>query len=126
MAFSCTPVTMVDARRNVSNDMLMLKNEDNGKTITIKLGDIVKIELERYGGTGHEWYLNETYKEHFSLVKEEKEETTKDHLVGTPVIVRWQLKAVQRGNTELRLFLYRNWEGKERAASLFQVGVKIL
>jgi predicted secreted protein len=116
-----------DAYKRVNNAaMVILKKQDNGKAITVRRGDTLQIELERSGGTGYEWYLDESCKEYFDLLKEDKEEISKKGLVGTPVITRWQLKAVKQGDAELKLLLYRNWEGKEKAASSFQVGVKIL
>lgn len=119
------PLTQADGHSEVN--MLILKKQDNGKTITVRLGETIQIELERSGGTGYEWYLDASYKEYFDLLKkEDKEEISREGFVGTPVITRWQLKAVKQGNAELKLFLYRNWEGKDKAASLFQVKVKIL
>ena len=116
-----------DADSKVNNEklMLILKKQDNGKETTVRRGDIIQIELERSGGTGYEWYLDEAYKAYFDLLKEDKEENLREGFVGAPVITRWQLKAVKQGTTELKLFLYRDWEGKDRAASLFQVKVKI-
>jgi inhibitor of cysteine peptidase len=113
------------AGKTVNHDIVLLSKQDNGKTITVKLGTIVQIELERYGGTGYEWYLDDSYKEHFVLIKEEKHETIKDNFVGTPVLVRWQLNEVRQGDAELKIFLYRHWEGKDKAASSFEVKVKI-
>jgi predicted secreted protein len=104
----------------------IVKKHDNGKEIHIKSGDIIQIELEGSGSTGYEWYLDETYKDYFHLIKEDKEEILREGFVGTPVIRRWQLKAVNQGETELKFLLYRDWEGKDKAASLFKIRVKIL
>lgn len=109
----------------VNNAMLMIGTQDNGREITIRRGDIIQIELERSGGTGYEWYLEQDYKEYFELVKEDQKELSKEGLLGTPVITWWQLKAVKKGAPKLKLLLYRNWEGKDKAVSLFEVKVKI-
>lgn len=106
--------------------IVVITGRDNGRRIAVKRGNVIRLELVRSGGTGYEWYLDESCKEYFDLLKEDKEEISKKGLVGTPVITRWQLKAVRQGDAELKLLLYRNWEGKEKAASSFQVGVKIL
>jgi predicted secreted protein len=119
------PAVSAGTDSEVNNDMLMIGKQDNGKEITAKRGDIIQIELERSGGTGYEWYLDQDYKEYFELLKEDQKELSREGFVGTPVITRWQLKAVKQGDAELKLFLYRNWEDKDKAASLFKIKVKI-
>jgi len=117
----------IDTYKRVDNtQMIILKVQDNGKSITVRRGDTLQIELERSAGTGYEWYIDESYKEYLDLLKEDKEEISIKGFVGTPVVTRWQLKAVKQGNTNIKFLLYRNWEGKEKAASSFQVEVKII
>jgi len=114
-----------NAHVSASKDTLTLKKQDNGKTIIVKRGDIIQIELERFGGTGYEWYLDDTYKMNFDLVKEEKEEIAQNGFVGTPVVKKWQLKAIKQGDVTVTIRLYRDWEGRGKAASFYSVMIKI-
>ena len=108
-----------------ANKVITLEEKDNGTEIRITNGDIIQIELKRSGGTGYEYYLDRDYKDYFELIKDEKKEILRKGFVGTPVMRCWQLKAVKQGDTELVLRLYRDWEGKKNAASMFRVRVKI-
>jgi predicted secreted protein len=103
-----------------------LSKSDNGKEITIKTGDVLEIELERSGATGYEWYLDETYKKYFELLREDTETRQSGSLVGTPVVRTWKLRATERGETDIRLFLYREWEGRDKAVETFRIKVRIV
>jgi inhibitor of cysteine peptidase len=109
-----------------AGNQVKLSKDDNGREITIKIGDILQIELKRSGGTGYEWYLDKSYKKYFELMKEDTETGQREGLVGTPVGRTWKLRAIERGETDIRLFLYREWEGKDKAAETFKVKVRIL
>jgi predicted secreted protein len=103
-----------------------LNRGDNGKEITIKTGDVLEIKLERSGSTGYEWYLDETYKKYFELLREDTETRQSGSLVGTPVVRTWKLRATKRGETDIRLFLYREWEGRDKAVETFRIKVRIV
>jgi predicted secreted protein len=104
---------------------LSLRKSDSGREIAINLGDIVVIELERSGSTGYEWYVDESYKEHFELIREDTETSNGRGLVGTPVVRKWVLKAITKGKTEIKLYLYRDWEGKNKSVDRFSLEVEI-
>lgn len=115
----------ISSSLNGGNEVKLNKG-DNGKEIIIKVGDVLYIELERFGGTGYEWYLDKSYEKYFELMKEGTETLQSRNLVGTPVARTWELIAIEKGETEIRLFLYRNWEGQDKAVETFKVKVKIL
>ncbi len=101
-----------------------LTRGDDGKEISIKIGNVLQIELERSGGTGYEWYLDKSYKKCFKLLREDTETRQVQGLVGTPVVKTWELRAIKRGETEIRLHLYREWEGKDQAVETFKIRVR--
>ncbi len=103
----------------------VLSKNDDGKEITVKVGDIIRIELMQYSGTGYIWVLEEAYKGFFELIREEKEVTSRPGLVSGPVTKIWELKAIKSGQTEINLYLCRPWEGKDRAVDAFKVRIKI-
>jgi predicted secreted protein len=104
---------------------LDLKKSDSGKEIAIEVGDVISIELERSGSTGYEWYFDKSYKENFELIREETETSSGRGLVGTPVVKKWILKAITEGKMEIKLYLYRDWEGKDKSVDRFTVEVEI-
>jgi inhibitor of cysteine peptidase len=109
----------------VGNEVKLSKG-DNGKEITIDIGDILQIDLKRSGGTGYEWYLDRSYKKYFELIKEDTETGQNRGLVGTPVVRMWKLRAIEAGETDVRFFLYREWEGRDKAVETFKIRVRIL
>ena len=104
---------------------LGLRKSDSGKEIAMKVGDVISIELERSGSTGYEWYLDKSYIENFELIREDTETSNGRGFVGTPVVRKWVLKAVTKGKTEIKLYLYRDWEGKDKSVESFTVEVEI-
>jgi predicted secreted protein len=120
------PFKLVNSSSQKAGNQVKLSIDDDRKEITIKIGDILQIELKRSGGTGYEWYLDKSYKKYFELMKEETETEQREGLVGTPVVRTWKLRAIERGETDIHLFLYREWEGKDKAAETFKVKVRIL
>ncbi len=106
-------------------DEVRLTKGDNGNEITIKAGDVLQIELDRSGGTGYEWHLDKSYKKYFEFMGQDTETRQNRGLVGTPVLTKWKLRAIERGETEIRLLLYREWEGKAKATETFKIKVRI-
>lgn len=107
-------------------DEVRLSEQDNGKEVTVKVGDVIQIELKRFGSTGYEWHFAKPYGEYFELIREDTKEISREGFVGTPVIRTWELKALKKGETEVILYLYRSWEGRDKAVDRFELKVNIL
>ena len=120
-------VTFADALTclNSEKNELKLSRQDNGRNITLKVGEVILIELERSGSTGYEWYLHESYKENFELVKEDTEPSNERGLLGAPVVRKWVLKVIKKGRADIKLYLYRPWEGEDKAVDAFTIKVQI-
>ena len=108
------------------NKVVNINKEDNSNEITIDVGDILQIQLERFGSTGYEWYLDECYRNYFELISEDTEEISRKGFVGTPVLETWKFRAIKKGETDISLHLYRAWEGKSKSVDMFAIKVKIL
>jgi len=107
--------------------MLKINKLDNNKEVTVKVGDVINIELERSGGTGYDWYIDAPSGDCLELIGEHTETVATDKaIVGAPVTEEWQLKAIKSGYTEVVLHLYRVWEGKDKSIDSFKIRVKIL
>jgi predicted secreted protein len=109
---------------------IMLSEIDEGRQITVHVGDRIHVELKLFGSTGYDWYLDQSYEQNFELLKDEKKEYYAEihgkGLVGTPLLRIWELRATQKGERDITLRLYRDWEGKDRAVKKFIIGIKIL
>lgn len=108
---------------------LILRKDDSGKEVTVGVGEVIRIELERYGGTGYDWHLEKSFEGHFKLVKEEDIEEVGGEsraIIGAPVKKQWELRAVSKGKTEIAIYLYRNWEGRDKAVDSFKIRLIIL
>jgi inhibitor of cysteine peptidase len=120
------PCTLPVSFSFAGGDVVRLTKQDNGKEITVKVGDVIQIELKRFGATGYEWYFDKPYGEYFQLIREDTKEISREGFVGTPVIRTWELKALKKGETEVILYLYRSWEGRDKAVDWFELKVNIL
>lgn len=104
----------------------MLTIEDHEKEITVRLGDTIQIELERAGATGYDWHIDGAYKEDFILLSmEDKQKTVEHGVLGAPIVKTWRLQTIRRGKTELAIYLYRDWEGRNAAIDTFSIKAAI-
>jgi predicted secreted protein len=111
--------------RNMADQKTVtITREDNGKEISVKTGDEFRIELKELGSAGYGWHINEIKGEHWELVSKETKVISDDR-VGAPVTAVWLFKARKKGSAELKMDLYRVWEGKEKAAEHFSIKLTI-
>ena len=97
---------------------------DNGKEITVSEGEIFEVRLESHGGTGYLWQIVDPDETHLKVLSS-ADIPLKQGVLGGPLLKKWQVKALKAGNTELKILLYRPWEGIEKAAERFQVNIQI-
>lgn len=97
---------------------------DNGKEITVPEGEIFEVRLESHGGTGYLWEIVDPDETHLKVLAS-TDVPLKPGVLGGPLLKKWQVKAVKTGNTELKIFLYRPWEGIQKSAERFQVNIHI-
>lgn len=105
----------------VEGDRMILGKQDTGRQITIKAGDIIRIELEAIGGTGYWWYINDLDLTYLEFLSEETKAISDKGMTGASVMDIWRFKALKKGSAEIRLDYYRKWEGLEKAANQFRI-----
>ncbi len=103
---------------------LTITQEDNGKSMTVKLGDKIRIELKELGSAGYGWYFENLDKEHLELVLKETK-VISEGKVGASVMAVWLFETKKEGSSEIKMDYYRNWEGIEKAAERFRVKVTV-
>src|SRR5512135_326750 len=103
---------------------LIITQENNGKTMTVKPGDNIRIELKELGSAGYGWYVDNLDKEHLELVLKETK-IISEGKVGAPVMAVWLFEAKKEGSSEIKMDYYRVWEGKDKATEHFSIKLTI-
>jgi predicted secreted protein len=99
----------------------------NGREIKVRVGSMIRVELEQAGAAGYTWEIHNLDSKHFEVASvKTPEPTEKSDLVGAPVKKTWLIRAIEKGKSELRFIHFRPWEGKEKAADLFVLKVRII
>lgn len=110
-----------------AENKLELTQQDNGREITVKIGDIIQIELKSFGSAGYMWKFDNFNTNYLELLQEETKRTTKERgITGAPVFKIWKLKAKKKGNITISLYYYRGWESKHNAKDSFTIQLTIL
>ena len=115
---------LVSAAVPGANTVLITKADD-GKEITVPEGAVIGVQLEQSGGTGYTWEIVDPDQTHLSVLESNDIPLKKPPVVGGPMLKTWQIKAVKKGQTQLKILLYRSWEGVEKAVDKFQVKITI-
>jgi predicted secreted protein len=104
---------------------VVITKEDNGKTITVPEGATFEVRLQQHGGTGYLWQIVDPDETHLKVLESYKTPLREPPIVGGPLLITWKIRALKAGQTNLRILLYRPWEGVEKAADSFQVRIRI-
>ena len=115
LMLSPSPLLAADAAITVTK-------EQGGREITLKVGNILLIELPAKGGTGYRWLVEETFAPYLKLMSEATQKVGEPR-PGSPVMQVWRFKAAQPGACEIKMAFYRPWEGVGKAVDHF--GVKL-
>jgi len=91
------------------NNVLSLKKENDGQQFDLKLGQVIKIELDSNPSTGFIWTIEEINKTCCIRIAESKYSRSSDKL-GAPGKQCYVVKAAQCGREELRFIYHRQWE----------------
>ena len=123
LMLSPSPLLAADATVTVTK-------EQAGREITLKVGDILLIELPGKGGTGYSWLVEETFAPYLKLLDHTTRQLQEDQpggpvRVGGPVMQVWRFKAAQPGACEIKIAYYRPWEGVGKAVDHFRLKLRI-
>ena len=107
-------------------EMVIVQKEQSGQTITVKVGDIIRIELAEIGSAGYRWYIDNLDARYLELVSEETRKVSEEAKIGAPVMRVWRFKAEKAGQTEIKMDYYRRWEGVDRSTGNFFIKINII
>ena len=121
-----SPVLAAEAMENGlsgAETVVTVTISDSGREVSLKKGDLLRVELETYGTAGYSWEFEGLDGEYLRIVA--KESKPRSGLMGAPNLMKWDLKAMKPGVTKVVMYNYRIWEGKDKSVSRFLLGVKI-
>jgi len=103
-------------------------NKDfNKREIKVRVGGMIRVNLEEQGTTGYVWKVQNLDEEHFEIVNEQTKETPEPgEITGAPITKTWLIRAKKAGQSELKLINYRPWEGEKNPADTFVLRVRIV
>lgn len=107
-----------------STNTVNFSEEDAGKTIEVKAGDILVFSLEGNITTGYNWISapqNPVLLEQVGDI----EVTPASDAIGAPGMITLKFKAVEKGQTALRLEYKRSWEEGVAPEKTFEVTVVV-
>lgn len=104
---------------------VVIAKEDNGKEIAVPKGAIFEVRLEHAGGTGYLWEIVEPDETHLRVLGSTEVPLKNERMLGGPLLKTWKIKALKVGQADLKILLYRPWEGTEKAADSLHVKILI-
>ena len=118
-------VLFVSACRRSSGASVTLRGTDTGRTIELKRGDKLIVELEGNPTTGFQW---EAMALDTAILKQEGDpewKTDQPGLLGSEVTCTLKFGVLRAGRTELRLVYHQPWDKETPPAQTFEVTVVV-
>lgn len=109
---------------NTNTPPLALTEEQNGGTVALMVGDLVRVQLEGNPTTGFTWETENLDANLFEPIGE-PEFTRNNNLVGGGGVFIFTFKTLKAGNTHLRLIYHRTFEKDTPPAQIFDVTADI-
>lgn len=101
-----------------------ISEQDAGKTIALRTGDTLRIELEGNPTTGYNWIATSQEPKLLDQIGESNVTPESDR-IGAPGTIVLQFSAVAPGQTILRLEYKRAWETDVAPLKTFEVAVTV-
>lgn len=100
-----------------------LTEADRGKTIEVRVGDTITLCLHENAATGYRWTLDGPESRLVDVRADEH--TPQPAAAGSGGEASWTLRAAAHGSAQIRLKLWRPWEGERSVQKRFGVTVRI-
>ena len=115
---------LVPSPLRAADATITVTKEQAGREIALKVGDILLIDLPGKAGTGYSWSVEETFAPYLKILDHTTRQL-KEGRPGGPVMQVWRFKAAQPGTCEIKMALYRPWEGVGKAVDHFRLKLRI-
>lgn len=103
---------------------LVLTDSDNGKTMSVQVGNLVIVRIAENPSTGYRWEIEKQDTQLLELQNSDYKATT-EGLAGGGGERSFTFRAAQTGNTEIRLKLWRQWVGDSSVIKRYSATVQI-
>ena len=116
-----------DPKVTASEPAQKLTEDDNGKTIKVKVGDLVAISLKGNPTTGFSWRTAKLDGKAIEQIGDPKYTTNRHRpgMVGVGGTFLFKFKAAKSGKTEVNLEYVRPWEKDKKPVKTFAVTVEV-
>ncbi len=96
---------------------------DNGKTVTVKSGDLIVITLDGNPSTGYTWEAKDLDASLLEKVGEPEFKSSNPGLIGASGSITLTFKSLKAGTTPLVLVYHRSWETDVAPLSTYSVTI---
>lgn len=103
--------------------MLMISESDNGRTVDVRVGESVRINLPENATTGYRWAIDRYDEEFIGALATEPRYTANAIGSGGQVAFIFQSKKV--GTGEIVLKHWRHWEGDSSVTNRFRIRLNV-
>ena len=107
------------------NQTVSLTNADTGKTVDLKPGDELEVNLEGNITTGFAWEARDFDSAVLELAGGEPEYKSESSLVGAGGVFTFRFKAKAAGSTAVHFIYYRSFEPDVPPIETFDVSVNV-
>jgi inhibitor of cysteine peptidase len=110
-------------RHKMASPAAALTGADSGRTVTLHVGDELRLTLYENASTGFRWSV-EAFDAQVVALRPQGH-SPRSAAVGSGGDTTWSLQAKAAGTTQLRLKLWRAWEGDASVQQRFLLNVKV-
>jgi len=103
---------------------MILTQHDSGKTVTVKTGNIIKVELVSNSSTGNSWYDIKYDNQVIEKTGKPVYRRNENGKIGSPGKVLFTFKALKKGTTDLTM-LYGRKDSNKKSVKKFQVKIVV-
>ena len=99
---------------------MILKEQDSGSIIEMKLDEVAKISLEENPTTGYLWTIDM-----LSGLEKIDDQFIKSEAIGSSGVRENLFRAVKTGLSELKMKKWREWEGESSVIDRFSIKINV-
>lgn len=105
----------------VQGRVITVTKEDSGKTVDLRVDDVLQIQLAGTATTGFWWRFQDLDEQYLRIVKKYTSEIpgVPEKIDGGPIMGVWELVAVKPGTTTVRMVYSRGGQSPKTAANEF-------
>lgn len=107
------------------SDRLVLTDKDNGRSINLRLGEVLTLRLEASPGTGYGWQVVQDDPALLAPLGKPVMEPLESGKLGAAEYQVFRFKAKAAGKGVLQLHYQRQWEKQKAPAKTFRVNFSI-